>query len=234
MRRVDVIELGKISGHFPEDREMRNVSGNGSPTSAGNDSPSSADITSIDASRLQLETVRDTLLRPLIEQNERQQATIAKQAETIGDLRRRAEVAESRLSALEASTTVQADTDATGAPQDIMRDIPGTPRGVTAAELRAVEREREYRESVQGSARLLFAVPIFIVLSAVLLTLLALGSSVWQGTQNGVTNALDWFTWNRVGQLAVLSTALSLPITIALGIWEYVRTRKQEPDSKET
>jgi len=229
-----VIELGKISGHVPEDREVGNVSGNGSPTSAGNGSPSSTDISSIDGVRLQLETIRDTLLRPLIEQNERQQTTIQEQAETIGDLRRRAEVAESRLSDLEASTAVQTNTEATNAPQDIKRDIPETPRGATAAELRAVEREREYRASVQGSARLLFAVPIFIVLSAVLLTLLALGSSVWQGTQNGVTNALDWFTWNRVGQLAVLSTALSLPITIALGIWEYVRTRKLEPDSKET
>ena len=124
IRRVDVIELGKVSGHFSEDREVRNASGNGSPISAGNYSPSSAEIPNIDGVRLQLETIRDTLLRPLIEQNERQQETIREQAETIGDLRRRAEAAESRLSVLEVqqagslTQTSSAPQTATGAATD--------------------------------------------------------------------------------------------------------------------
>jgi len=56
----------------------------------------------------QLEVIRDTLLRPLIEQNERQQATMTEQAETIGTVtaerdneRRRREAVEARLGELQ-------------------------------------------------------------------------------------------------------------------------------------
>jgi len=57
----------------------------------------------------QLEVIRDTLLRPLIEQNERQQERIAEQAETIGAL-------QARLSALEAQQA-ESLTQTSSAPQ---------------------------------------------------------------------------------------------------------------------
>jgi excisionase family DNA binding protein len=57
----------------------------------------------------QLEVIRDTLLRPLIEQNERQQERIAEQAETIGAL-------QARLSALEAQHA-ESLTQTSSAPQ---------------------------------------------------------------------------------------------------------------------
>jgi hypothetical protein len=55
----------------------------------------------------QLEVVRDTLLRPLIEQNERQQATITAQAETVGRLTAERDALQARLSALEAANDVK-------------------------------------------------------------------------------------------------------------------------------
>jgi len=87
IRRADVIELGKITGHFSEYGETGNVSGNVSPGPSGNgEEIPDASVVRVDTER-QLEIIRDTLLRPLIEQNERQQALITGQSETIGYLR---------------------------------------------------------------------------------------------------------------------------------------------------
>jgi len=87
IRRADVIELGKLTGHFPEDGEAGNASENLSPGCSENDEEIlDTTVVRVDTER-QLEIIRDTLLRPLIEQNERQQALIAGQSETIDYLR---------------------------------------------------------------------------------------------------------------------------------------------------
>jgi len=111
-----VIEFGKLSGHFSEEEEVGNASGNGSATSSGNHSPPPVDISTIDEARLQLETIRDTLLRPLIEQNERQQATITEQAEAVGRLTAERDALERRVRDLEAQS-VQSPQSQPDAPQ---------------------------------------------------------------------------------------------------------------------
>jgi len=60
----------------------------------------------------QLEVIRDTLLRPLIEQNERQQAAIAEQAEALGRLEaERDQVRQSAEAAIAARDQMQEERD---------------------------------------------------------------------------------------------------------------------------
>ena len=70
----------------------------------------------VDRGRAQLEVFRDTLLVPLIEQSERQQQTIAEQAETIGRLTAVRDALERRVSELEARDELRADSAQNPAP----------------------------------------------------------------------------------------------------------------------
>jgi len=137
------IMTGKLPGPLPTEMGAATLAGN--PASGVGNVADGSTIVEVSAStNHQLEVIRDTLLRPLIEQNERQQERIAEQAETIGRiaaeveherqraaaaevehdelrevLRRRAEAAESRLSALEVQQVESPDEPENAAPEAV-------------------------------------------------------------------------------------------------------------------
>jgi len=111
VRLEDVHQLavvtGKLPGPLPGINLAATMAGN-SADSVGNIAEDAHIVEVAAAVEHQLEVIRDTLLRPLIEQNERQQATMTEQAETIGKVtaerdneRRRREAVEARLGELQ-------------------------------------------------------------------------------------------------------------------------------------
>jgi excisionase family DNA binding protein len=136
IRRADVLTLGTISGKLPEDSEPGNASGNASVGFAA-ELPEASALSS--STETQLAIIRDTLLAPLIAQNERQQATITEQAETIGALRIERDQLQTRMVALEAKTTPAARVMGELATRPAF--VPITP--VPPADTAALEAERD-------------------------------------------------------------------------------------------
>jgi hypothetical protein len=104
VRLADVEALASLTGNAPATSGNDGNAAASAATTAsndpnGNDSGNAAMVS--DQGRQQLEVIRDTLLAPLIAQNDRLVAQMTEQAEMIGKLRAERDELQSRLEALE-------------------------------------------------------------------------------------------------------------------------------------